>query len=515
MSSKLLPKKLPVVTVFTSIANIGPALTETKICIRTTTTNTTPTTSSSKGKDGVEDVDVEKVFPLPVDIIVDEALTGSGGTVEFDPTKLDEKTKSKLATAEILVTEPHVLAKLMELSDNNNNNDKNNDNNNNNDNLLKNLQWCQSTYAGVDPVFKYLMNDRKKRCNHTEESKIAKTDEMKHTHAPPRRPHPYQHPSFTLTRFAGVFGRPIAEFCVGRIIEHERGFACLHEAQIEKQWASSSSTSSSRRNNNNKYKYKYDPSILNYRYLCDLTLTVLGCGDIGRSIARSVNRGFQMKTIGWMRKQSMTKEEDKKWNTRKQSLDCDDDDGGDDNVFHQCTSDLVKAIAKSDYVVSVLPSTTETYHMLTHQLFVDAYRLRTELGGGGGGGGGGKRTKPSIDDRPRLRPPVFINVGRGDVIENSVLLKCLDEDLLEHAILDVVEDEPLPQESPLWSHPRITISPHVSGLTRSSDVPRLIKEQYELFIEEGGGSGSVESNNPTAAATTKDLKYKVDWDKGY
>eukprot|EP00529_Nitzschia_sp_RCC80_P022694 CAMPEP_0113470740 /NCGR_PEP_ID=MMETSP0014_2-20120614/16606_1 /TAXON_ID=2857 /ORGANISM="Nitzschia sp." /LENGTH=479 /DNA_ID=CAMNT_0000363329 /DNA_START=270 /DNA_END=1709 /DNA_ORIENTATION=- /assembly_acc=CAM_ASM_000159 len=479
MSSKTLLPKLPVVTVFTSISNIGPALQQTKISVARCSRDGSMSTT-------------EEVVPLPVDIISsseEQALGGAGGTVEFDPSKLSRETKLKLRDAEILVTEPHVLAQLMELSDGDN--QDHHQHNNESNNLLKNLQWCQSTYAGVDPVFKYLNSEEKNtKTTADEDDNNTNKKEKKEIVIPP---------SFTLTRFAGVFGRPIAEWCVGRIIEYERGFVSLNEAQRCKQWATSSSSSS-------PSSYDYDPAILNYRYLCDLTLSVLGCGDIGRTIAKSAKHGFQMKTLGWMRKSSSEQHAGAAAAAAARAVD------QKQGFFDQYTSDLVEAIAKSDYVVSALPSTPDTYHMLTNQLFVDALNLRKKFLEGGGSGGG--KSMSAADSRPNSRPPVFINVGRGDVIRTSVLLECLDDGLLGHAILDVVEDEPLPLESPLWSHPNITISPHVSGLTRSSDVPRLIKEQYELYINMGG-SGD-DCNNPTTATTsTKNLKYKVDWDKGY
>ena len=74
---------------------------------------------------------------LPLAVLSDPALDGYGGTVEFDPSRLGDETKISLAEAEILITEPFVLAKLLEYDAS----------------CLYNLRWCQSTYAGVDPIF--------------------------------------------------------------------------------------------------------------------------------------------------------------------------------------------------------------------------------------------------------------------------------------------------------------------------------------------------------------------------
>ncbi len=56
-----------------------------------------------------------------------------------------------------------------------------------------------------------------------------------------------------------------------------------------------------------------------------------------------------------------------------------------------------------------------------------------------------------------------MNVGRGAVIDEGALPEALDRGYLRGAALDVFEREPLPPESPLWDHPLVMISPHLSG----------------------------------------------------
>lgn len=59
----------------------------------------------------------------------------------------------------------------------------------------------------------------------------------------------------------------------------------------------------------------------------------------------------------------------------------------------------------------------------------------------------------------------LINVGRGMLVDESAIIPALDRGDLRGAALDVFENEPLPKESPLWAHPKVTISPHISGVT--------------------------------------------------
>lgn len=63
------------------------------------------------------------------------------------------------------------------------------------------------------------------------------------------------------------------------------------------------------------------------------------------------------------------------------------------------------------------------------------------------------------------RGAVLLNAGRGLVLDESALPEALDEGWLRGAALDVFATEPLPSTSPLWSDPRVVVSPHISGIT--------------------------------------------------
>jgi glyoxylate/hydroxypyruvate reductase A len=68
----------------------------------------------------------------------------------------------------------------------------------------------------------------------------------------------------------------------------------------------------------------------------------------------------------------------------------------------------------------------------------------------------------------------LINIARGAHLVEADLLSALDSGQIAGATLDVFATEPLPREHPFWGHPRITLTPHVSALTRpETAVPRL------------------------------------------
>ena len=155
------------------------------------------------------------------------------------------------------------------------------------------------------------------------------------------------------------------------------------------------------------------------------TVAVLGLGRIGQLVAkRFLDNGFAV--IGWSR-------------SRKQldGLHC-----------YAGMDELPQAVGAADYIVSVLPTTAETRGLYNAGLFASF--------------------KPQA---------LFINIGRGDQVVESDLIEALDAGLLAGAVLDVMCEEPLPKQSPLWLHSKVQLTPHVSGY-HLGDAVADIAENY-------------------------------------
>lgn len=78
-----------------------------------------------------------------------------------------------------------------------------------------------------------------------------------------------------------------------------------------------------------------------------------------------------------------------------------------------------------------------------------------------------------------MRPGAwFVNVGRGEIVDESALVDALLEDRIGGAGLDVFATEPLPADNPLWRFPNVIITPHSSGST-----DRTRRRSVEMFLE--------------------------------
>jgi glyoxylate/hydroxypyruvate reductase len=91
----------------------------------------------------------------------------------------------------------------------------------------------------------------------------------------------------------------------------------------------------------------------------------------------------------------------------------------------------------------------------------------------------------------------FINVGRGASIDEEALLLALNDNTVSFAVLDVFDQEPLPKSNPLWDHPRVQITPHISAVTTPSEGAACFLETLK----------NIDENRP--------LKNIVDTKKGY
>jgi glyoxylate/hydroxypyruvate reductase A len=86
----------------------------------------------------------------------------------------------------------------------------------------------------------------------------------------------------------------------------------------------------------------------------------------------------------------------------------------------------------------------------------------------------------------------IINMGRGEHMVELDLLAAIDSGHLRGAVLDVFVREPLPEESPLWTHPKIFATPHIASMPNPSDVAAQIFENATRVLagQEPLNSGS-------------------------
>lgn len=101
---------------------------------------------------------------------------------------------------------------------------------------------------------------------------------------------------------------------------------------------------------------------------------------------------------------------------------------------------LASLVGDVDWLIVTVPLTSATRHLINHDVLA------------------------------RCNGAVLMNVGRGAVVDESLLPSALDNGWLRAIALDVFETEPLPAASPLWNDPRVMISPHISGLTTTAGV---------------------------------------------
>jgi glyoxylate/hydroxypyruvate reductase len=114
-------------------------------------------------------------------------------------------------------------------------------------------------------------------------------------------------------------------------------------------------------------------------------------------------------------------------------------------------------LERTNILVCLLPLTPETRHILNGELFAKL-----------------NRTSP-------LGEPVLINAGRGGLQNEADILKCLDDGTLGAASLDVYAQEPLPPDSPFWTHPKVVLTPHNAADTDPDEISKYVALQIERF----------------------------------
>ena len=174
-------------------------------------------------------------------------------------------------------------------------------------------------------------------------------------------------------------------------------------------------------------------------------VTILGLGALGSECANALAKvGFKVR--GW----SLTEKSIR-------NVVC----------YHGFTG-LKKSLFGSEIVILLLPSTSATENIINTKTI--SYLSKNA---------------------------VIINPGRGTLIDETALLKSLDDGKLAHATLDVFRQEPLPPDHLFWQHPKITVTPHIASETRPQTGSQVIATNINRF-EKG-----------------KPLLYQVNFGAGY
>ena len=144
------------------------------------------------------------------------------------------------------------------------------------------------------------------------------------------------------------------------------------------------------------------------------TVCFLGLGELGTAAARSL-LSLNFNVTGWSRS--------------PKSIDGVRTFHGDDGLRH--------ALGTADILVLLLPDTAATANTLNSE------------------------TISLLPKGARI-----LNPGRGPLIDDAALLDALNSGHIAHATLDVFRVEPVPVDHPYWSHPNVTVTPHIAAATR-------------------------------------------------
>lgn len=227
---------------------------------------------------------------------------------------------------------------------------------------------------------------------------------------------------YRLTGIKDVFGEQMSEYVLGYLLAHELKILERVEKQLKHQWHEATSGS-----------------------LQGKRLGIMGTGSIGQHIARRAS-SFGMHVSGLSRSGAAA-------------------DGFDDV---RTIGELDAFLAAADYLVAILPQTSETDRLLDERAF-------TQL--------------PSH--------AYFINIGRGNVVDDDALINALQRGEIAGATLDVFDEEPLPEGSPLWDVPNLLITAHMAAVSYPALVVPIFVENFQRFSRD------------------EQLRFLVDFDAGY
>jgi phosphoglycerate dehydrogenase-like enzyme len=163
------------------------------------------------------------------------------------------------------------------------------------------------------------------------------------------------------------------------------------------------------------------------RELSGQTLFLVGLGEIGREVAR-LGKALGMRTVGFRRTEGPPPE----WV---------------DEVHGP--QRLAELAGRADAMVVSLPLTEQTAGMVD------------------------RATIESLSANC-----IFVNVGRGGVVDEPALVDALRDRRIAGAVLDVFATEPLPADSPLWTLPNVLVTPHAAALS-ARENERIV----ELFVD--------------------------------
>ncbi|MCS5349569.1 phosphoglycerate dehydrogenase [Staphylococcus aureus] len=184
----------------------------------------------------------------------------------------------------------------------------------------------------------------------------------------------------------------------------------------------------------NQQQHIYDSKITGKR-LSGQTVVFLGTGAISKRTAK-LAKAFNMHLVG-LSKSGQDKEEfDEIYSIRS----------------------IESILPKADIVVNALPETKETIHLLKRQHFEI---MKDEA--------------------------LFINIGRGSVVDEQTLIEVLKNKIIRHAYLDVFENEPLKPNHELYELENVTITAHITGNDYDAkyDLLDIFKNNLVNFLNKG------------------------------